>query len=70
MTRYWRTFRERLALGLWLLIGGVVADDDEMTVGFALQVESDVVEAALGFVVDTVRTSVVAVEGDGAEVVG
>src|SRR6266851_893729 len=50
-----------------LLIGGVFADDDELGGGVAVEGEGDLVEAALGLVVDADGTLAVALEGDTAE---
>ena len=56
-----------LGCGFGTLVGGGVADDDEARVGLLVQGEADVVEAALGFVVDSDRTGLVALEGDSAK---
>jgi hypothetical protein len=53
-------------IGLFCRIG--VANHDQVGIGLLLEGESDVVEAALGLVVDTDGSFAVTIEGDRAEV--
>ena len=59
-----------LCCGVGLLIRGRVADHDEVGVGLLGKCEGYVVEAALGFVVDTHGTTAIACEAQAAEVLG
>ena len=59
-----------LGCGVRLFIGRMLADDNEFGGGLAVEGEGDIVEAALGLVVDADGTLLVALEGEAAEIAG